>query len=110
VSSCISISFGRSRRAGHFSGDESMDGTPASSQSMPMSLHPQELPAKPAETSRVTRAAYPEGSRCMRIADAQGLPARCAVPSVAVGTRVTPRPPLRSERALLTHSALALDV
>jgi hypothetical protein len=29
---------------------------------------------------------------------------------VAVGTRVTPRPPHRSERALLTHSALALDV
>jgi hypothetical protein len=29
---------------------------------------------------------------------------------VAVGTRLTPRPPPRSERALLTHSALALDV
>jgi hypothetical protein len=32
------------------------------------------------------------------------------VQPVAVGTRLTPRPPLRSERALLTHSALALDV
>jgi hypothetical protein len=30
--------------------------------------------------------------------------------TVAVGTRLTPRPPHRSERALLTHSALALDV
>jgi putative transposase len=30
--------------------------------------------------------------------------------SVAVGTRLTPRPPHRSEHALLTHSALALDV
>ena len=30
--------------------------------------------------------------------------------AVAVGTRLTPRPPHRSERALLTHSALALDV
>ena len=29
---------------------------------------------------------------------------------VAVGTRLTPRPPHRSERALLTHSAPALDV
>jgi FixJ family two-component response regulator len=33
-----------------------------------------------------------------------------AIRAVAVGTRLTPRPPLRSERALLTHSALALDV
>ena len=30
--------------------------------------------------------------------------------AVAVGTRLTPRPPHRSEHALLTHSALALDV
>jgi hypothetical protein len=30
--------------------------------------------------------------------------------AVAVGTRLTPRPPRRSERALLTHSAPALDV
>ena len=30
--------------------------------------------------------------------------------AVAVGTRLTPRPPHRSERALLTHSAPALDV
>ena len=27
------------------------------------------------------------------------------VPPIPVGTRVTPRPPDRSERALLTHSA-----
>ena len=33
-----------------------------------------------------------------------------AVPAVAVGTRLTPRAPHRSERALLTHSALASDV
>jgi hypothetical protein len=32
-----------------------------------------------------------------------------ANPEVAVGTRITPRPPHRSRRALLTHRALALD-
>jgi len=31
-------------------------------------------------------------------------------PVVAVGTRLTPRPPHRSEHALLTHSAPASDV
>jgi len=35
---------------------------------------------------------------------------RGRIPAVAVGTRVTPRPPHRSELALLTHSALALGV
>jgi hypothetical protein len=31
-------------------------------------------------------------------------------PFIAVGTEITPRPPHRSERALLTHSVLTLSV
>lgn len=37
-----------------------------------MSLHPQEPPAVPEETSRVARAAFPKGTLCLRIADALG--------------------------------------
>ena len=37
-----------------------------------MSLHPQEPPAVPEETSRIARAAFPKGTLCLRIADALG--------------------------------------
>ena len=38
----------------------------------PMSLHPQEPPSTPEETSRVARAAFPKGTLCLHIADALG--------------------------------------
>jgi transposase len=37
-----------------------------------MSLHPQEPPSVPEETSRVARAAFPKGSLCLHIADELG--------------------------------------
>src|SRR5580698_8100620 len=37
-----------------------------------MSLHPQEPPSVPEETSRVARAAFPNGSLCLHIADELG--------------------------------------
>jgi transposase len=37
-----------------------------------MSLHPQEPPSLPEETSRVARAAFPKGALCLRIADELG--------------------------------------
>jgi transposase len=37
-----------------------------------MSLHPQEPPAVPEETSRVARAAFPNGTLCLHIADELG--------------------------------------
>jgi transposase len=37
-----------------------------------MSLHPQEPPSVPEETSRVARAAFPKGSLCLSIADELG--------------------------------------
>ena len=38
----------------------------------PMSLHPQEPPSTPEETSRVARVAFPKGTLCLHIADALG--------------------------------------
>jgi transposase len=37
-----------------------------------MSLHPQEPPSAPEETSRVARAAFPKGTLCLHIAEALG--------------------------------------
>jgi transposase len=37
-----------------------------------MSLHPEEPPSTPEETSRVARAAFPKGTLCLHIADALG--------------------------------------
>ncbi len=37
-----------------------------------MSLHPQEPPSVPEETNRVARAAFPNGSLCLHIADELG--------------------------------------
>src|ERR1700710_849662 len=37
-----------------------------------VSLHPQEPPSVPEETSRVARAAFPKGSLCLQIADELG--------------------------------------
>jgi hypothetical protein len=38
----------------------------------PMSLHPQDPPSAPEETSRVARAAFPKGTLCLHIAEALG--------------------------------------
>jgi len=53
-----------------------MDGTSAwrirIQSSIPMSLRPQESASAPEETSRVARAAFPNGTLCLHNADALG--------------------------------------
>ena len=63
--------------------------------SAPMSLHPQEPPSAPEETSRIARAAFPKGTLCLHIAEALGaiykdeqfaaLFPRCGQPAEAPG-------------------------